>query len=110
MSCKPHDAHPLAGLAKMAHRCDVFDMNSCKPTMPKMKNAKNTRIKTSRSIGRDRSRVTTSCRMPLTPVIVRSGRNIRTVLIPEKFPMPGRYANSPSTTTKKSILFQGSLR
>ena len=48
--------------------------------------------------------------MPLTPVIVRSGRNIRTVLIPEKFPMPGRYANSPSTTTVKSILFQGSLR
>lgn len=34
-------------------------------------------------MGRDLSKVTTSCRMPLTPVIVRNGLRIRTVLIPE---------------------------
>mmetsp|Transcript_6084 Transcript_6084/g.27299 ORF Transcript_6084/g.27299 Transcript_6084/m.27299 type:complete len:272 (+) Transcript_6084:694-1509(+) len=82
-SCKPHDSHPAAGLPRMAHRCEVLDMNSWTPMMPKMKNAKKTRIKTSKSMGRDLSKVTTSCRMPLTPVIVRNGLRIRTVLIPE---------------------------
>jgi hypothetical protein len=33
----------------MAHRCEVLDMNSWTPMMPKMKNAKKTRIRRRRA-------------------------------------------------------------
>ena len=106
----PHASHPLMGLYSSPHRFRNRLSNNCTPMMPKMKNRKLTSTSTSKSMGSDCSSVLTSARMPLTPVIVRSGRRTRTVRIPEKLSTPGRYARSPSTTTVKSMRFHQSLR
>mmetsp|Transcript_3541 Transcript_3541/g.12714 ORF Transcript_3541/g.12714 Transcript_3541/m.12714 type:complete len:215 (+) Transcript_3541:5091-5735(+) len=94
----------------LAHVLRIFSAKSWTPTIPKMKKAKLTSTSTSSSIGSDFKRVTTSTRIPSTPVMVRSGRSTRTVRIAVKLSTNGVNASSPRMTTKKSITFHPSLR
>mmetsp|Transcript_39375 Transcript_39375/g.85676 ORF Transcript_39375/g.85676 Transcript_39375/m.85676 type:complete len:318 (-) Transcript_39375:373-1326(-) len=89
-----------------------FPENMIIPTMPKIKNINDTSTHTSINMGKDWRSVSTSLRMPSTPVTVRSGLNTRTVRTALTLGRmePAIIGNSPSMTTVKSMAFHPSRR